>query len=92
MRIKIQKTSMAINCNSSMLCAMLTIEYTIFSLTCLLYYVCMCICAFPYIPLIFCSVLTPYYNEEVLFTMDSLEKPNEDGVSILFYLQKIYPG
>nr|GMD62233.1 callose synthase 2-like [Ipomoea batatas] len=36
-------------------------------------------------------VLTPYYNEEVLFTMDSLEKPNEDGVSILFYLQKIYP-
>ncbi|CAH9092140.1 unnamed protein product [Cuscuta europaea] len=37
------------------------------------------------------SVLTPYYNEEVLFTMDSLQKPNEDGVSILFYLQKIYP-
>ncbi|XP_019187117.1 PREDICTED: callose synthase 2-like [Ipomoea nil] len=37
------------------------------------------------------SVLTPYYNEEVLFTMDSLLKPNEDGVSILFYLQKIYP-
>ncbi|XP_076893137.1 callose synthase 2-like [Bidens hawaiensis] len=37
------------------------------------------------------SVLTPYFNEDVLFSMDALEKPNEDGVSILFYLQKIYP-
>ncbi|XP_016449067.2 callose synthase 2 isoform X1 [Nicotiana tabacum] len=37
------------------------------------------------------SILTPYYNEEVLFSINSLEKPNEDGVSILFYLQKIYP-
>ncbi|CAM8969696.1 unnamed protein product [Rhodiola kirilowii] len=37
------------------------------------------------------SVLTPYYTEDVLFSIDALEKPNEDGVSILFYLQKIYP-
>ncbi|KAI5647696.1 hypothetical protein M9H77_33701 [Catharanthus roseus] len=37
------------------------------------------------------STLTPYYNEEVLFSINSLEKPNEDGVSILFYLQKIFP-
>ncbi|MFS7931875.1 putative 1,3-beta-glucan synthase [Helianthus anomalus] len=37
------------------------------------------------------SILTPYYIEDVLFSMDALEKPNEDGVSILFYLQKIYP-
>ncbi|XP_071726547.1 callose synthase 3-like [Rutidosis leptorrhynchoides] len=37
------------------------------------------------------SVLTPYYNEDVLFSMDTLEKPNEDEVSILFYLQKIFP-
>ncbi|KAG9150701.1 hypothetical protein Leryth_008156 [Lithospermum erythrorhizon] len=37
------------------------------------------------------SILTPYYNEEVLFSIDSLKRPNEDGVSILFYLQKIYP-
>ncbi|KAJ8573525.1 hypothetical protein K7X08_010036 [Anisodus acutangulus] len=37
------------------------------------------------------SILTPYYNEEVLFSINSLERPNEDGVSILFYLQKIYP-
>ncbi|KAI3511129.1 hypothetical protein L1887_18273 [Cichorium endivia] len=37
------------------------------------------------------SVLTPYFNEDVLFSMDALEKPNEDGVSILFYLQKIFP-
>ncbi|XP_078163571.1 callose synthase 3-like [Carex rostrata] len=37
------------------------------------------------------SVLTPYYNEDVLFSLQNLEEPNEDGVSILFYLQKIYP-
>lgn len=40
----------------------------------------------------FCSVLTPYYDESVLFSIDELEEPNEDGVSILFYLQKIFPG
>jgi len=39
-----------------------------------------------------CSVLTPYYTEEVLFSLRDLETPNEDGVSILFYLQKIFPG
>ncbi|MFS7956871.1 putative 1,3-beta-glucan synthase [Helianthus anomalus] len=38
------------------------------------------------------SVLTPYYAEEVLFSLHDLEVPNEDGVSILFYLQKIFPG
>jgi callose synthase len=38
------------------------------------------------------SVLTPYYKEDVLFSSQALEEPNEDGVSILFYLQKIYPG
>ncbi|XP_058179707.1 callose synthase 3-like [Rhododendron vialii] len=37
------------------------------------------------------SVLTPYYTEDVLFAMNNLEEPNEDGVSILFYLQKIFP-
>ncbi|KAJ1398852.1 Vacuolar protein sorting-associate protein Vta1/Callose synthase, N-terminal [Sesbania bispinosa] len=37
------------------------------------------------------SVLTPYYDEPVLFSLDHLEEPNEDGVSILFYLQKIFP-
>ncbi|KVI09417.1 1,3-beta-glucan synthase subunit FKS1-like, domain-1 [Cynara cardunculus var. scolymus] len=37
------------------------------------------------------SVLTPYYTEEVLFSSHDLEVPNEDGVSILFYLQKIFP-
>lgn len=39
-----------------------------------------------------CRVLTPYYTEEVLFSLRELESPNEDGVSILFYLQKIFPG
>ncbi|KAH7849658.1 hypothetical protein Vadar_021042 [Vaccinium darrowii] len=37
------------------------------------------------------SVLTPYYTEEVLFSLGELEVQNEDGVSILFYLQKIFP-
>ncbi|XP_047321239.1 callose synthase 3-like [Impatiens glandulifera] len=37
------------------------------------------------------SVLTPYYTEDVLFSLKELEVPNEDGVSIVFYLQKIFP-
>ncbi|GMP92003.1 hypothetical protein CsSME_00042420 [Camellia sinensis var. sinensis] len=37
------------------------------------------------------SVFTPYYSETVLYSMDELLKKNEDGISILFYLQKIYP-
>ncbi|KAF0934523.1 hypothetical protein E2562_025619 [Oryza meyeriana var. granulata] len=37
------------------------------------------------------SVLTPYYKEGVLFSSQALGDQNEDGVSILFYLQKIYP-
>jgi len=36
------------------------------------------------------SVLTPYYNEDVLYNKDQLRRENEDGISILFYLQKIY--
>ncbi|XP_010269904.1 PREDICTED: callose synthase 12-like [Nelumbo nucifera] len=36
------------------------------------------------------SVLTPYYNEEVLFSKEQLRTENEDGISTLFYLQKIY--
>uniref|UniRef100_A0AAU6MUB7 1,3-beta-glucan synthase n=1 Tax=Paeonia lactiflora TaxID=35924 RepID=A0AAU6MUB7_PAELC len=38
----------------------------------------------------FC-VFTPYYSEIVLYSMAELLKKNEDGISILFYLQKIYP-
>lgn len=38
------------------------------------------------------SVLTPYYKEDVLYSEEDLNKENEDGISILFYLQKIYPG
>ncbi|TVU09023.1 hypothetical protein EJB05_42462 [Eragrostis curvula] len=37
------------------------------------------------------SVFTPYYSETVLYSMSELLVENEDGVSILFYLQKIYP-
>lgn len=36
------------------------------------------------------SVLTPYYDEDVLYGKENLRSPNEDGISILFYLQKIY--
>ncbi|XVE86251.1 hypothetical protein DITRI_Ditri18aG0020500 [Diplodiscus trichospermus] len=37
------------------------------------------------------SVLTPYYKEDVLYSDEELTKENEDGISILFYLQRIYP-
>ncbi|KAL7608711.1 hypothetical protein Lser_V15G10958 [Lactuca serriola] len=37
------------------------------------------------------SVLTPYYKEDVLYSKEELHKENEDGISVLFYLQKIYP-
>jgi callose synthase len=40
---------------------------------------------------LFFSVFTPYYSEVVLYSMAELTKRNEDGISILFYLQKIYP-
>lgn len=38
------------------------------------------------------SVLTPYYSEEVIFSKQQLKEENEDGVYIVFYLQKIFPG
>ncbi|KAK6925714.1 1,3-beta-glucan synthase subunit FKS1-like, domain-1 [Dillenia turbinata] len=37
------------------------------------------------------SVFTPYYSEIVLYSLAELLKKNEDGISILFYLQKIFP-
>lgn len=37
------------------------------------------------------SVLTPYYKEDVVYSKENLMKENEDGISVLFYLQKIYP-
>ncbi|MCO5569809.1 hypothetical protein L7F22_023523 [Adiantum nelumboides] len=37
------------------------------------------------------SVLTPYYKETVIFSREDLLVENEDGISILFYLQKIFP-
>ncbi|KAH6791371.1 glucan synthase-like 1 [Perilla frutescens var. frutescens] len=36
------------------------------------------------------SVLIPYYDEEVLYGKENLRSLNEDGISTLFYLQKIY--
>ncbi|XP_020260119.1 callose synthase 9 [Asparagus officinalis] len=37
------------------------------------------------------SVFTPYYSEIVLYSLAELQKKNEDGIAILFYLQKIFP-
>ncbi|XP_078446407.1 callose synthase 9-like [Wolffia australiana] len=37
------------------------------------------------------SVFTPYFAETVLYSLDDLKKKNEDGISTIFYLQKIYP-
>ncbi|XP_054810137.1 callose synthase 12-like [Prosopis cineraria] len=36
------------------------------------------------------SVLTPYYSEDVLFSKEQLRTENEDGISILYYLQTIF--
>lgn len=36
------------------------------------------------------SILTPYYDEDVSYKSDWLRRENEDGISTLFYLQKIY--
>ncbi|KAL9235580.1 hypothetical protein vseg_010326 [Gypsophila vaccaria] len=38
----------------------------------------------------FC-VFTPYYSETVLYSNKELKEKNEDGVSTLFYLKKIFP-
>ncbi|MCO5597148.1 hypothetical protein L7F22_051223 [Adiantum nelumboides] len=37
------------------------------------------------------SVLTPYLKETVIFSLEDLHTENEDGITILFYLQKIFP-
>ncbi|KAK4796444.1 hypothetical protein SAY86_028770 [Trapa natans] len=37
------------------------------------------------------SILTPYYKENVMYSMEELNKENEDGVTTLFYLRTIYP-
>ncbi|XP_076929040.1 callose synthase 10-like isoform X1 [Bidens hawaiensis] len=38
----------------------------------------------------FC-VFTPYYSETVLYSSHELWQENEDGISTIFYLQKIFP-
>ncbi|KAH0716169.1 hypothetical protein KY284_009074 [Solanum tuberosum] len=37
------------------------------------------------------SVMTPYYSEETVYSKGDLEMENEDGISIIYYLEKIYP-
>ncbi|KAH7422349.1 hypothetical protein KP509_12G004600 [Ceratopteris richardii] len=36
------------------------------------------------------SVLTPYFEEEVLYSKDYLEQKTDDGISVLFYLRTIF--
>lgn len=38
------------------------------------------------------SVLTPYYKEDVLYSLKDLKSTNEDGITTLFYLQRVFPG
>ena len=38
------------------------------------------------------SVLTPYYEEEVIYSLKDLNTPNEDGITTLYYLQRVFPG
>ncbi|GKD13910.1 callose synthase 5, partial [Tanacetum coccineum] len=37
-------------------------------------------------------VMTPYYSEETLYSKSDLDMENEDGISIMYYLQKIFPA
>ncbi|KAI3798506.1 hypothetical protein L1987_33783 [Smallanthus sonchifolius] len=37
------------------------------------------------------SVMTPYYSEETVYAKSDLDMENEDGISIKFYLRKIFP-
>lgn len=37
------------------------------------------------------GVFTPYYSETVIYSASELQEKNEDGISTLFYLQKIFP-
>ncbi|EFJ07512.1 glucan Synthse like 5 [Selaginella moellendorffii] len=37
------------------------------------------------------SVLTPYLNEEVVYSTKDLHKENKDGITTLYYLQRVYP-
>jgi callose synthase len=42
--------------------------------------------------MLLCSVFTPYYEEDVMYSLVQLNKKNIDGITTLFYLQKIFPG
>ncbi|KAK3199931.1 hypothetical protein Dsin_023346, partial [Dipteronia sinensis] len=44
-----------------------------------------------YVIVIASYVLTPYYSEETVYSKDDLEMENEDGISTIYYLQKIFP-
>ncbi|EMS45679.1 Putative callose synthase 6 [Triticum urartu] len=37
------------------------------------------------------SVLTPYFNEDVFFMPEDLNRQNDNHISIIFYLRKVFP-
>jgi callose synthase len=37
------------------------------------------------------TTLTPFYSEDIIFSLPELNRTNEDGVSVLFYLKVLYP-
>lgn len=39
-----------------------------------------------------CSVFTPYFEEDVLYSQKQLIKENDDGITMLYYLRTIVPG
>jgi len=38
------------------------------------------------------TIMTPYYSEDLLYSEKELRQTNEDGVSVLFFLQKASPA
>lgn len=48
--------------------------------------------ATPGLLILFFSVFTPYFEEDVMYSKAQLENANVDGITILYYLQTIVPG
>lgn len=48
-------------------------------------------CILSHFSILVISVLTPHYKEDVMYSTDELNSKKE-GVSIKFYMQRIYPG
>lgn len=42
--------------------------------------------------MVLCSVFTPYYEEDVIYSPKQLAEENNDGISMMYYLRTIVPG